>query len=137
MENYIIQNSLHRRHCFTKLRISSHLLAIETGRYTKPLTPVEDTVCHLCQSNSVEDAYHLLITCAFYSKEREIFMAKLGEITNVDVACSFNLVMNYLGGDTEISANLREFVNACFLKRHEKMTELQQTRPKVRPNLPS
>jgi hypothetical protein len=56
-------------HCFrfaiffrkqlTKLRISSHPLAIETGRYSKPKTPHNERFCKFCK-DQVEDKSHFL-----------------------------------------------------------------------------
>ena len=39
MENYVSSLPISKRRSFTKLRVSSHRLAIETGRYTRPITP--------------------------------------------------------------------------------------------------
>lgn len=47
IENYILSLPLKVRRNFTKLRISSHRLAVETGRYSKPKTPREERLCPL------------------------------------------------------------------------------------------
>ena len=39
---------LSKRRSFTKLRVSSHRLAIETGRYTRPITPRSQRFCNHC-----------------------------------------------------------------------------------------
>ena len=49
LENYIAQNPLLQRRNLTKLRISNHHLAIETGRYTNPPTPVHTCCCQILQ----------------------------------------------------------------------------------------
>ena len=46
--------------CISKLRLSSHLLAIETGRYNK--TNKTHRKCFSCH-NCVEDEYHFLLVC--------------------------------------------------------------------------
>ena len=38
-----------KRQNLSKLRISAHTLAIETGRYTQPKTPLEQRKCSLCK----------------------------------------------------------------------------------------
>ena len=44
----------------TRLRVSSHRLCIETGRWTKPnRTPVNERLCTLC--NKLEDEFHFII----------------------------------------------------------------------------
>ena len=37
-----------KRRYLAKFRISSHKLKIETGRFTRPLTPLENRVCDHC-----------------------------------------------------------------------------------------
>ena len=51
-ETYIsdIRNISHRN-----IRTGNHKLHIETGRYTRPITPVENRICSNCNSKSVED----------------------------------------------------------------------------------
>ena len=55
-ETYIsdIRNISHRN-ILTRFRTSNHKLHIETGRYTRPITPVENRICSNCNSKSVED----------------------------------------------------------------------------------
>lgn len=51
------------RVALTKLRVSSHHLAIETGRYHKPSAlPVEQRLCASCAQ--VRDELHLLCHCS-------------------------------------------------------------------------
>jgi hypothetical protein len=70
-EQYLLEvkNDSHR-HALTKLRISNHKLAIETGRYTKPITARSDRVCLLCASGQVEDEQHFLLACPTLSNLR-------------------------------------------------------------------
>ena len=46
-----------KRRCLAKFRISSHKLKIETGRFTRPLTPLENRVCDHCFT-TIEDEFH-------------------------------------------------------------------------------
>ncbi len=47
------------RTAFTKLRVSSHRLAVESGRWHKPRKiPFENRICYVC--NVLEDEYHFL-----------------------------------------------------------------------------
>ena len=73
-ETYLseVQISKHRR-AMTKLRMSSHSLEIERGRWYDDTEP-EDRVCHFCQVNGVkkvEDEAHFLISCPQYKELRE------------------------------------------------------------------
>ena len=50
------------RIALTKIRVSCHCLAIETGRYQKPTSlPINQRLCTLC--NQVEDEIHLICIC--------------------------------------------------------------------------
>ena len=45
-ENYLhILSDFNQRKSFTKFRISNHKLKIETGRYSKPITSLENRIC--------------------------------------------------------------------------------------------
>ena len=52
----------HRRVLF-RLRSCSLPLAVETGRYTKPKTPLTDRLCKFCESSSIENETHFLMDC--------------------------------------------------------------------------
>ena len=66
----IIINITKHRIALTKLRVSSHCLAIETGRYHKPTSlPVDQRLCAEC--GVLEDEAHFLCDCVRYSFLRE------------------------------------------------------------------
>ena len=49
----------------TKLRVSSHRLAVEVGRWNKPVrTPIDDRKCIFC--NVLVDEYHFVLECPIY-----------------------------------------------------------------------
>ena len=58
-----------------KLRISSHKLKIETGRYDN--IPRDDRLCNLCNCNRTEDETHFLLDCPSFSSIRDMFLSKL------------------------------------------------------------
>jgi hypothetical protein len=75
LENYILSCKLSERRNFTKLRVSAHNLAIETGRFTRPKkTPISKRICLLCDSNIIEDEFHIIMNCSYYSEERTHFV---------------------------------------------------------------
>jgi hypothetical protein len=57
------------RIALSKFRLSSHDLAIETGRYTN--IRIEDRKCNQC--NLIEDEYHFLLVCPKYRHLRQNF----------------------------------------------------------------
>ena len=71
LEPYLlnVKNTSYRV-ALTRLRVGSHSLAIEVGRFHKPIPlPINDRLCSICQS--VEDELHFLCICPRYSTIRE------------------------------------------------------------------
>jgi len=66
---HIIRDERHRK-AFTRLRLHSHDLAIETGRRMRPKTPRPLRLCVYCNANQIEDEIHFLISCPLYQNLR-------------------------------------------------------------------
>ena len=75
-EDYLMIKNVKHRTSMTKLRISAHRLAIETGRYCQPVRPLETRTCNHC-INVIEDEYHFLMECTAYDKQRKILFNKI------------------------------------------------------------
>ena len=59
----------------SKLRMSSHRLAIESGRWTRPnIIPVNERKCTRCKL--VEDEYHFILECTIYIDLRKKYIPK-------------------------------------------------------------
>ncbi len=72
-----------KRRLLTKLRISSHRLEVEMGRYqskTKVKKIVKDRVCNFCDAGAVEDEIHVLMDCSLYSSHRKDLLKHLFNI---------------------------------------------------------
>ena len=68
-EKYLDNISVKKyRSALTKFRVSSHNLAIETGR--RHAIPQDDRKCLFCPMNSVETEFHFLLVCPFYTEIR-------------------------------------------------------------------
>ena len=116
LENYVIQLPLHFRKNLTKLRISAHNLAIETGRYSN--IDIEKRLCFHC--NDIESECHLIFECSLYNNERKLFVDSLSNFTNIPFASNkdtFCTLMTCLDGDLEVSQLFCLFLNNCFEKR--------------------
>ena len=61
----------------TQFRLSSHDLAVECGRYENLIR--NELICKLCNSNCVENEYHILLVCPFYRELRQKYL-KLNHI---------------------------------------------------------
>ena len=63
------------RKSFSRLRLSSHRLAVEVGRWTKPnKTPYERGKCKNC--NVLEDEFHFLFECSLYTDLRKMYISR-------------------------------------------------------------
>jgi len=130
IENYILSCPLENRRLFSKLRISSHNLSIETGRYTKPKTPREKRNCIFCKQVAVEDEFHMLMNCSLYSEERANFIQSLESFSNINFDCTpeiYKLLITCNHGDSEFSSELCQFVNKCFQIRDAALLEVSST----------
>ncbi len=58
------------RTAFARLKVSSHRLEIEAGRWNR--TPVEDRKCMMCRC--LEDEYHFILECTMYADIRPIYI---------------------------------------------------------------
>ena len=57
----------------SKLRVSSHRLIVESGRWMKPqATPFENRKCKIC--GVLEDEYHFVLECLLYVDIRKIYL---------------------------------------------------------------
>ena len=63
------------RKTLVKLRISSHKLRIETGRYDN--IPRDDGLCSFSNCNRIEDETQILLDCPSFSSIREMFFSRL------------------------------------------------------------
>jgi hypothetical protein len=53
---------------FTRLRIYSHRLRLETGRYVG--LERDNRICEKCHMNVVENEIHFVIECPFYKEKK-------------------------------------------------------------------
>lgn len=74
-EKYLeVVNIQTHRYALSRLRMSSHRLAIETGRWHRPPLPNIQRHCNIC--NELEDEYHFTLQCVRYAELRQLFIPK-------------------------------------------------------------
>ena len=56
------------RFILTRWRLFNHDLKIESGRYTRPITPRDQRTCDTC--GVLEDEYHVVFVCPVYNEQR-------------------------------------------------------------------
>ena len=80
--------SRRQRSLLAQLRLGILPLKLETGRFRR-LT-VEQRVCELCNSNSVEDELHFLFNCSIYEEVQRVLFTQV-EYCNVNLRQFSNL----------------------------------------------
>ena len=101
--------SPNKSRCMAQFRLGSHMLAVETGRWTNPRAPRHMRFCQICASQVVEDEKHILLECPAYAHIRASteFAPLLGR-------CGVS--MQALFGDSDVYA-VACFVHACCAYR--------------------
>ena len=73
-EKYLDLQDIKLRQILSKIRLSAHKLAIETGRYTVPPTPRSSRFCLVCKGlnshSCVESEEHFIFDCSLYDDLR-------------------------------------------------------------------
>jgi hypothetical protein len=64
---------------FTKFKISSHKLKIESGRYTRPITPLNERICDRCDKHEIDDEIHLFNHCIHFLEARKTLFDLINE----------------------------------------------------------
>ena len=135
LENYLVQFPLYVRRNLTKLRISAHSLAIETGRYTRPnKTDIDKRLCFHCKS--IESEFHVVFDCNLYNDERVTFMECVSNFSNISLVLSndtFCILMSCHQGDVDFGKAFCDFVNSCFEKRSKVLKGIREKNIYCRP----
>ena len=76
LEQYLNSLTTNQRVSLAKLRLSSHKLRIETGKYGKNITPRDERKCLNCNMPDLEDEYHFVLICPVYDDLREKYIKK-------------------------------------------------------------
>ena len=101
------------------LRASSHMLEIERGRHTRPITPVENRRGPKC--NVIENQIHFVLECTIKQKERLELFDKIRSIDSYYIDLPPENKFVYLM-NTEIARIMKwfaKFVYSSFDKRSE------------------
>ena len=99
------------------MRISAHDLEIERGRWTNPITPVENRLCPYC--NLVEDEIHFLFQCELYTNDRVAFFNKVNQYTPgfLDLEQPDKFLFLFTNENSNILTWLGKFIYDSFINR--------------------
>ena len=101
----------------SKLRASSHMLEIERGRHTRPITPVENRRCPKC--NVIENEIHFVLECTINQNERLELFDKIRSIDScyIDLPPENKFVYLMNSENVRIMKWFAKFVYSSFDKR--------------------
>ena len=108
-------------HCkaITKLRLSSHRLEIEVGRWKK-LTR-EERICRSCELGKVENETHVLFECPRYMQKRILMYNFIRENVAIDMRKEYeqfnNLRSLFTTGELSTSNAIGKYIYECFRER--------------------
>ena len=106
----------HRRILF-KLRSCSLPIAIETGRYTRPKTQLNERLCKFCNTNSIESETHFLLECELYSDLRQSLFEKALELNDSFINLNSSEKLKFLMQTKDIQFQLSSSVYKMFRRR--------------------
>ncbi len=75
-ESYLDKLSSTYRYAFTRLRLSSHELRVETGRYGINRTERNQRYCTFCDVLDLEDEYHFILIYPIYNDLRRKYIKR-------------------------------------------------------------
>ena len=105
--------SLKVRRDLARFRISAHKLKVETGRHTRPVTPLNDRSCDKCDAGEIEDEKHVILRCSAYKQQRKKFLDILFEkcpnLIHLDEESKMSFIFN--NGDMNLINSLGHFVH--------------------------
>ena len=115
-EEYLdIIKNVEQRRLLTKFRISNHKLAIETGRYGKQKTQVDQRICVLCNNREIETEEHMLLHCPCYSSLRQKCFGKIlveTEIISSNDCINISILLS--SKNPKIIFYISKFIEKCF-----------------------
>ena len=78
-----------QRAWLTRFRVSAvSNLRIESGRYTRPVTPITARICRYCPDNCIDDEKHAILICRTLMIKRNCFFGRISSlIPNFDQLC--------------------------------------------------
>ena len=111
-----------QRRILSKFRSCNLPFAIETGRYTKLKTPLQDRICKFCSMNSIEDETHCLIDCEIYNNLRYDLLESVSILNENFHHLNSEEKLCFLMGSDVLQLNIANYLLATFRRRrHAKL----------------
>ena len=103
----------------SKLICSAHSLLVEMGRHNN--VEYENRLCSLCDLLQIEDVFHFVMICPFYTTLREIYLPNI-----VNSSLSKRVFYSLFQDDRRILLNLSKYVYYVFKIRDERIKQLAE-----------
>lgn len=104
------------RKYFSRLRLSSHSLEIEFGRFNGTIR--ENRLCKLCNQNTVESEYRFMLCCTKYHQIRNKYLGRISW-PNINKFNSFMSTKN-----KSLLIKISKFIKEAFNIRKETLENL-------------
>ena len=102
------------RYTLSRFRLSCHNLAIESGRFDN--TRKIDRLCSFCSMNVIENEYHFLLCCPFYSELRRTYLKPY--FCRWPSINKFINILTTTSKDTQLK--LAKFIHFALKKRNDR-----------------
>ena len=110
------------RRAITKIRICSHKLNIEAGRYSK--IPRDQRFCPFCP-NEIEDERHFVMDCSQYDDKRtELFTLLSARSKDFATLCSIDKFKYILGGNNPHCVQVGKYIHDCLYRRTNSVNDM-------------
>ena len=112
-ENYLRLKNIQNRNAIRDIRMSTHKLSIETGRYEK--IPRDSRMCPCCKEKNVESEEHFIFECKNYKEERTNFLKMISKENKKMNTRTLQQLFKI--NDLKSLNELGKFLKACNEKR--------------------
>ena len=122
IEPYIVKiRNRNQRQWLSRYRTSAHTLHIESGRYTRPVTPISDRKCKFCKDGSIDDEEHFILFCEIFKLKRQCFMSRLKVLNPKfeSMSCEEKLKFILCPPTTDIARCVSKFLGIMTNTRNE------------------
>ena len=111
----VVDNAKYRI-ALSRLRLCSHSLEIESGRYNN--IDRTDRICKLCNMNVVESEFHFVLCCPLYTELRRKY----------NMPCAWSTINKFVNimssNNVKCIRNLAKYVHFAMLKRSEALNNV-------------
>ena len=116
-ENYLNIKNVKLRKIISNIRMSTHKLEIETGRYKN--IDKDKRVCNACNLSKTESEEHFLLECPKYSHHRKYFSEEIKSISKIDLEKNgIEAIKNiFLQENLAVINKFGYFVKQCWITR--------------------